>query len=94
MGGAQAVTPNDVVDGLGADEEPLGEDSVVPAPSWETITVELLTHWSAGNRVALLLNVMSAHYFKRKSAVIHYYVPALFSRCINLHHRGQKLQTG
>ena len=32
-------------------------------PNGVMLTVELFTHWSAGNRVALALKVMSAHYF-------------------------------
>jgi hypothetical protein len=38
-------------------------ESADTSPNGVMITVELFTHWSAGNRVALALKVMSAHYF-------------------------------
>lgn len=37
------------------------EESTAAAPRGVMLTVELFLHWSAGSRVALELNVISAH---------------------------------
>lgn len=44
------------------------DDEVVDANKGLTVMVVLFTHWSEGNRVALLLKVISAHCLIWKSA--------------------------
>lgn len=41
-------------------------DSSVPEPNGLMVTVELFTHWSEGNKVALAVKVISAHYFRSR----------------------------
>ena len=62
------------------------DDEVIDANKGLTVMVVLFAHWSEGKRVALLLNVISAHCLVRKSASAHHFRPLRYPHCITLHH--------
>lgn len=70
------------------------DDSTAPESSGVMDTVELLTHSLDGKRVALLVNVISAHYWTQWSVEYHAAASSALIRCKDLHHCGQQWRTG
>lgn len=51
-----------------------------------TVMVVLFAHWSEGNRVALALNVISAHCWSRSQPEFPTFDFSSYAHCITLHH--------
>jgi hypothetical protein len=75
----------------GAPDVVEGEFPVVESddPNGVMMTVELFLHWSVGNTVAFLLNVMSAHYLDTKVSIVYKHPQVQSSHYIVLLHQGR-----